>query len=325
MYGVGTFASELLVSEAFVSYMSHDHLKAVTIRNEMHFRRTVIVAEYLFVYIPEQVERLHRDVGAFQAAFEQAPEVLQPVRVNLTVNVAFGMVNDLMLIILVFQHVVGCKIVGVDRRVRLDVAANFGFHDMTAAGRNYVGANLTATFKNPDDWRLVFAAKHTGNAAVSIAVHESRFAADESFVHFDFTSTPAEFHKVFAVKGKPDAMHHEPCGLLGDAKSAANLVGTDSILAVDQHPYGNHPLVHSDCGILKNRSYLDGELLLAFLAEPDSPRRNERVLRTTAAGASHFACRPAQRHRIVESLLRVREKANGFLQRLGKLEFVCHA
>ena len=51
-------------------------------------------------------------------------------------------------------------------------------------------------------------------------VHVSRFAADESFVHFDFA---AEFAaEEFILHGKPDAVEHEPCGLLSDlARSRA--------------------------------------------------------------------------------------------------------
>ena len=50
-----------------------------------------------FVKIPEQVEGLNTNVGAFQRALEQAPEVFQPVRANVAVDVFNGVVNHLML------------------------------------------------------------------------------------------------------------------------------------------------------------------------------------------------------------------------------------
>ena len=38
-----------------------------------------------------------------------------------------------------------------------------------------------------------------------------------------------------------NAMHHEPCRLLGDANSARDFVRTDTVLAIRQHPdRGNH-------------------------------------------------------------------------------------
>ena len=42
------------------------------------------------------MERLDADVGAVQPALEQTPEVLDPVRVNLPVDVLLSMVNRLM-------------------------------------------------------------------------------------------------------------------------------------------------------------------------------------------------------------------------------------
>ena len=48
----------------------------------------VVVAIGLFVQIAEQVERLDADIGsADQAAFQQAPEVLQTVGVDIAVDV----------------------------------------------------------------------------------------------------------------------------------------------------------------------------------------------------------------------------------------------
>jgi putative heme degradation protein len=55
----------------------------------------MVVPKRLFVNVPEQVERLNAHIRALQAPFEQAPEVLASVRVNLAVHVRFGVVNDL--------------------------------------------------------------------------------------------------------------------------------------------------------------------------------------------------------------------------------------
>ena len=123
--------------------------------------------------------------------------------------------------------------------------------------------------------------------------------------------------------GEANPVHHEPCRLLRDTQSAAHFVGTDTVLGVDDEPDGNHPLVHAQSGILKDGSNLDGELLLAALAEPDAPRRDERVLRRIAAWARNLAIRPAKLYRVIERALCVREERNRFLQSLWHLE-VCH-
>lgn len=65
MYGVGAFASQLLVSKSAVCDMTHDHLKAVAIGNEMVFLRAIVAAEHLLIHIAEQMERLNSNVGAF--------------------------------------------------------------------------------------------------------------------------------------------------------------------------------------------------------------------------------------------------------------------
>ena len=87
MYRVGAFASQFLISEAASSDMSHNFLKAVTVTNEMVLRGAVIVPEHLFIYIPEQMERLDGDVRPLESALEQRPEVFESVGVNLSVNV----------------------------------------------------------------------------------------------------------------------------------------------------------------------------------------------------------------------------------------------
>ena len=65
-----------------------------------------------------------------------------------------------------------------------------------------------------------------------------------------------------ALHGKPDAVQHEPCGLLSDSQSAADFVGADSVLAVGKHPSSSKPLVQGDRAILENGSDLDRELAL---------------------------------------------------------------
>jgi hypothetical protein len=56
----------------------------------------LIETEALFVQIPEQMKRLNIDVGALDRALKQAPEVLQPVSVNLAVNVPLSVINNRM-------------------------------------------------------------------------------------------------------------------------------------------------------------------------------------------------------------------------------------
>jgi hypothetical protein len=61
-------------------------------------------------------------------------------------------------------------------------------------------------------------------------VHVASFATDESFIDLDLRAFAASFLEGSALHGQADAMHHEPCGFLGNAKSAVNLIAADAIL-----------------------------------------------------------------------------------------------
>jgi hypothetical protein len=122
MYGIGSFACQLLVSDAAVCNMRHGHLKTVAISDEMLFRRAIVGTEHLFVHVTEQMERLYCNVRAFQSALEQAPKVFESVSVNLPGNIAFRMVNRLVNEVLVIQSLIGHERIGIDR-ARVSVIA----------------------------------------------------------------------------------------------------------------------------------------------------------------------------------------------------------
>lgn len=304
--------------------MTHSHLKTVPIANEMVFLGAIVVAKHLLIQVAEQVKRLDTDVGSFQSALDQTPEVFQTVGMNLPVNVLFGVVNDLVLEALLLESHVGHECIGVDRAARLDVSANIGLQKMFLAIADDSGANLTTTFKNALNGCLVFGASMSNPELALIGVHVSGKATYESFVYFDFLAIAAELYELLFMQGEANAVHHEPCGLLSDSQSAGYFVRTDSILGIHDEPNGNHPLVHAERGVFKDGPYLDGELLLAVLAEPNAARRDKRMLHSLAAWTSDFAIRPAQLYGIVKRALRVREESDCFLQRLGKLECCPH-
>ena len=74
-----------------------------------------VIPENLLIQIPEEMERLHADIGAFQLALEQAPEVFHSVGMNLSINVLFCVVDNLVLESLLLESHVGHERIGVDR------------------------------------------------------------------------------------------------------------------------------------------------------------------------------------------------------------------
>lgn len=74
----------------------------------------------------------------------------------------------------------------------------------------------------------------------------------------------------------PDALEHEPSGLLSDAETAPDFIAADAVLAVGQHPHRREPFVESNGRVFKDRTHFNRELLLAIQAFPHQPRLEER-------------------------------------------------
>jgi len=77
-------ARQGLVGESLAHDAADRHAEAVGVVHVL----PVVVAKRLFIQIPEQVERFDTDIRAGQPALEQAPVVLQPVGVDLSVHIA---------------------------------------------------------------------------------------------------------------------------------------------------------------------------------------------------------------------------------------------
>ena len=286
---------------------------------------TQVVAEHLLVQIPEQVERFYAHVGSFQSALEQTPEILKPISVDLSVNVLFRMVNNFVPEIFLEPHV-GHERIGVDRATGFDVSANFGLQVMLATGGNHNCADFSATLQNAHDRSFVFGASLSYPAKVLVSVHVASGSADESFVHFDRAPSSAEFQNRAVLHCEPDAVKHEPCGLLSDAESACDFIGTDAVLAVGNHPNSDKPLVERERGVLKDGSNFCAELLFGMLALafPHAPSRDEADFFASASGALD-TLRPAALNHEVETVVSVSEMKDGLLKSFGLLHGVPHS
>ncbi len=110
-------------------------------------------------------------------------------------------------------------------------------------------------------------------------------------------------------------MHREPCGFLSDADSAGHFVGTDSVLAVPNHPNSSKPFVEADWRILENGSNLSGELPLAVdaLALPLALIGQESRIAAATGGANN-AIGPPQLNYVVEAILGIGEEYDCLLK-----------
>ena len=124
------------------------------------------------------------------------------------------------------------------------------------------------------------------DAATAVLVHVASESTDEGLVNLDLAVHLVE---AFRLHGEPDAVEHEPGGLLSDADRAVDFVGADAVLGVGDEPHGSEPLVERDGRVLKDGSDLGGELLLRVdgLALPNSASLEERNVDAAAGGTSY--------------------------------------
>src|SRR5262249_36628076 len=92
-------------------------------------------------------------------------------------------------------------------------------------------------------------------------------------------------------------------------------VGTDSILAIGNHPDSSEPLLKRDGGILEYGSHFGAELLLGVLrlALPQATS-SEKANVFGATGWTHDAIRPATRNHVLERVVWVAEKLDCFVE-----------
>ena len=71
------------------------------------------------------MERFKSNVSSLQAALQEAPEVLYALRVNLTANIFFEMINRVVNEVLFRKVVVALHRIGVHRGLLFDVREDF--------------------------------------------------------------------------------------------------------------------------------------------------------------------------------------------------------
>jgi hypothetical protein len=302
------------VGEALPDYVRGNMLETKSIVSQF----PQVVAEHLFVQITKQVERLDADISALQLALEQAPKVFESIGVNLSVNVLFRMVDNLMLEPLMLESFIGHERVGIDRTTGPNVTANLGLYDVLAASRDDGSANFAAALQNSHDGGLIFDSTGGGDSPfVLVPVHESGSATNESFVRFDLSTAPTEFGTGIVLHGEANPVEHEPRGFLSNAKSASYFVGTHTVLAVRNHPHGDEPLIEGQSGILKDGANLHAELFLGvFLFAFPHPASGDKTHVSPATSGAGNAIGPSPRNHELETVVGVGEINDGLLEGL---------
>jgi hypothetical protein len=273
----------------------------------------LIEPESLFVEVSEQMKRLDINVGSFDRALEQAPEVFQPVRVNVALSIANRMVDDLGNIILVHADI-GAKRIGMQFRAFQDVLAHVALHLVIASGLQYRqvdprGLTRRGALKKTLNWSLELPAR---NVLLFCGVLELVPASDKGFIGFD---APTHLNEAVILDGQTNTVKHEPSCFLRDTKGTTDLVGANPVLRVDDEPNGGKPLAQGQRTVTEDGSDFNRELLLAGFAVAHHPLARKRAYFGRAAMRTlHFAVRPKHLAHKVVSPLGISEHRDRFLK-----------
>jgi hypothetical protein len=217
---------------------------------------SVVIPEYLFVDVAEQVIWLYADICSVESAFQQAPEILNSICVDIAVHVLNGVVDDC--VILAFcESVIGLQFVSKERATSFDILADGLLKFLFATSINVKRSHFAIALYHPEHDFFVHPASAVNTGSLFATMHVPSFTADHGFIGFHFS---AQLSTILALHCEADTMEHEPRGLLSNAKCAVKLPGTNSVLTINNHPNCGEPLLKADRGVLEDSSSLQAEL-----------------------------------------------------------------
>ena len=94
-------AGQVMIGQTFTDDLRNDCAEAVAVIHVF----AIVIPKGLFVQVAKEMERLDADIGSFQAALQEGPEIFDSVSVDVPVYLALGMVDHLMNVVL-FEAVV---------------------------------------------------------------------------------------------------------------------------------------------------------------------------------------------------------------------------
>src|SRR6185437_2168297 len=131
------------------------------------------------------MKRLYRNIRAMQSALHQTPEVFESVCMYAATDVFNGMIYHFMLVIFI-QSCVGLERIGIESRASLNVLPDQRLQINLAPFVDNLSANSSAALDESNYHGFVII-NATSELCLAAFVHVPRFAADEGFIHFDFT------------------------------------------------------------------------------------------------------------------------------------------
>lgn len=248
--------SPLRRSRQFPIGKSHSRHKLRECVSEHELVFSIVKPVFQLVQIGVQMLHAHAMKRADDTAFQQAPNALNAVRVNLSAHpLLFPVVHRLMHRVRVANARVGRKLVRVDGlRIGRGVVCDELVENRLTRVMNDLQANLAPALNGTDSDGLVSAIP---------APHAANLAANVSLVHFH---DAAQKLGVGVPDCRTDAVAQMPCSLIGDAKGALHLQGADSLLRFSHEKDCHEPLHERQMAIMEDRPARGGKLIAALVA-----------------------------------------------------------
>jgi hypothetical protein len=282
---------------------------------------SLIKPEGLLVQVPAQMCRIDADVGSLEGAFQEAPEILDIVGMDLSANKLDRVVNHFMRIG-IGKTEIGFESICVEMGASLDGGAYFGGQCSAANIGDVHGfyaalSLLAGTLDDPENRFFSRTASALDLSLADVPMHVLGEATNKRLVRLYLT---AHLQKRASPHCQPNAVIHEPCSLLSDTERSVHLVAADSVLTVGDHPDCGKPLPEVDWAILEDGPDLCRELTARVLlfAFPKTASGDEPNVSTTACRAAHTVG-PAQFDPRAQRNIRIGEVPDGIDQglRLG--------
>lgn len=256
-------ATKRLIHEALAVGVLQDRYETLSV-----IPLALVETKDLLVNVGVEVEGPWGNVRSVKRPLQTGPKVFDCVGMHDTFAVGNEMVNEGVLVVL--EPAIRKQSVGVDRRPRKYVLSNMGLQLRPFAARDnhrpHPALAATVTLRDTEHRRLAL-----GRPVLHLLESEARrhcrllATADEGFVRFHNTVKHTGFGRSHRFT---NSMQHEPRGLLGDAKSATQLMRGRSVLRVGEKPNGREPPGEGKRGRLEYRVDLDRKLPLAILTAP---------------------------------------------------------
>ncbi len=296
-----------LISETFLRATINKRVKPV---GRVNLDVAIVQTKRKFVDVPPCVPCGNVMKRAVYTALQNGPHALDSVDRHAAACVLSRTVIDRLMAEEKAVHVaIRGSFVGVQRGAGFNESVDGGLKRAAFGVWDRHGNRPAATLAQTKD--RSFTDRSASEFQLLPFVLVSLFAADVGLIYFDHAGKGRLIEKVFSA-GFTDSVHHEPRGLLRDAKLFRNLQAGHALACGHHEIHRVQPLVERNFRPLENSSSADGEYFVrprlrpasVAVVVPDALERNNALARV--ADGADWAVRPKTRFEIDSRCFRVR-------------------